>query len=41
MRSGLFINIAKTVLVPLYPVDILEFRSELARMVPEWGGVCS
>ena len=38
MISGLFINVAKTVLVPLYPVDILGFRSELARMVPEWGG---
>ena len=35
--SGLYINIAKTVLVPLYPADILEFRSELARMTPEWG----
>ena len=37
--SGLSLNIPKTVVVPLFPTDLLEFRSLLARAVPEWGGI--
>ena len=37
--SGLSLNIPKTVVVPLFPIDLLEFRSLLARAVPEWGGI--
>ena len=37
--SGLSLNIPKTVVVPLFPTDLLEFRSLLARAEPEWRGI--
>ena len=37
--SGLHINIAKTVLVPLFPFDLLELRAAICRAAPEWGGI--
>jgi len=37
--SGLFINIAKTVMVPLYPYDLLQLRASIHQLTPAWGAI--
>ena len=37
--SGLHINTAKTVLVPLFPFDALALRAIICRVAPAWNGI--
>ena len=36
LASGLWLGIGKCVLVPLFPVDFLALRADLAQWVPQW-----
>ena len=37
--SGLYLNIGKTVIVPLFPYLLFEVRERIARTAPQWTGV--
>jgi len=37
--SGLLLSIGKTVIAPLFPIDLVEFRSLLTAAVPSWGAM--
>ena len=39
LASGLFLNIGKCVIAPLYPVALLAFRERLAAAVPAWAAI--
>ena len=37
--SGWLLSIGKTVIAPLFPIDLVEFRSLLTAAVPSWGAM--
>ena len=37
--SGLLLSIGKTVIAPLFPIDLVEFRSLLTAAAPSWGAM--